>query len=160
MKKYIFLGWGLLVMSIWTCNNPETSQVEISSKVKADEQSTTPVLFLKAVGNEPGWHIQMTAANDGTFPFVLVLDYGADTLIGNLNKNPIMEASSDGQGRPTVGSNEAKYSGVIQDSEGKPTIEILIQSSGCTDDADKRHGASVEVKLEDQTLRGCGDYYE
>jgi uncharacterized membrane protein len=140
---------------------------ENSNMYKKQPQSNTPaaksiepVLFFKAMGNEPGWNLTMTAADNGTFPVILVLDYGADTLVGQIQKMPIMEPDGQGGGRPTVGPNEAKYVGTL-DAHGTPeVVNISIISGICTDDADKQHGTEVRITTDDQQLRGCGDYFD
>jgi uncharacterized membrane protein len=155
----------LIWTALWSCFFASCGDVSIKHVTEdptntAAAKSIEPVLFFKAMGNEPGWNLTMTAADNGTFPVVLVLDYGADTLIGQIKKMPIMEPDGQGGGRPTVGSNEAKYVGTLDAHGISEMVHISIISGICTDDADKQHGTQVRITTDDQQWSGCGDYFD
>jgi uncharacterized membrane protein len=149
-----------ILMTMSSCGDHNGPGMDKKTDIIVNAKSMEPVLYFKASGNEPGWHIQLTAADNGTFPVIIVLDYGADTLRGVVQKQPIMEATSDGKGRPTVGTNESKYIGKTDGTGNNEDIDISIVSGICTDEAEKQHGAEVRVQVSGQTLRGCGDYID
>jgi uncharacterized membrane protein len=141
------------------CGEPSVSEKKPEPKSENNTE-VAPMLYFKASGNEPGWILNMMSSEQGTFPVELVLDYGADTLRGNLTKIPIMEQSGEGKGSPTVGTNEVKYTGNLVGNDRNEALKLAIVSGICSDDADKQHGTSVTITLSDQVLRGCGDYFE
>jgi hypothetical protein len=158
--KYFFVT--LLMAFLLSCLDEPTvpSPPAASKATDPSTSSISPVLYFKAWGNEPGWNLQMIATSDGTFPIVLVLDYGADTLSGVIRKMPIMEPTPDGKGRAVVGSNEVKYTGLLEIHGTQAPIEMSIVSGICNDDADIQHGTSVTIALPEQQLKGCGDYFD
>jgi len=91
----------------------------------------------RAVGNEPGWHMEIHHDT-----IVLVADYGAATY-----EFETPEPIEDQAGRQTT------YE-VTTDSH---SMTVLLEGGGCTDTmSGEEFEVTVTVTLDDRTLRGCG----
>lgn len=91
----------------------------------------------RAVGNEPGWHVEIAADS-----IRLVTDYGARSRV-----IPTPEPRTDTITGRTV------YRAV---TDGDP-VEILLELAPCRDTmSGERFETTVAVLLEGRTLRGCG----
>jgi len=92
----------------------------------------------RAVGNEPGWHLEITMQER----IVLVTDYGESRL-----EFAVPEPDTDQRARTTT------YR--IQD--GEHDLTILIEGRSCQDTmSGEEFEAAVTVTLDGRTLSGCG----
>lgn len=88
----------------------------------------------RAVGNEPGWHLEIISATS----MVLVTDYGDKTI-----EQPLPIEESDPDTRITRWAGEH--------------FELLVSGTPCTNSMSGEHfEASVSVTLGDRVLNGCG----
>jgi len=154
MKKLAFP----LLLALAACNNTPADKAQSAESVPAPTPAplmTGPQPYFAAKGNEPGWILEMEAAQDGTFPVVLINHYGEDTLTGRLEKGPLMS-----DGKPTVGSHEVKFMGVLESKTKGESVQISLNGEGCTDDAGMKHQVACKITIGKETLQGCGDYKE
>jgi membrane-bound inhibitor of C-type lysozyme/uncharacterized membrane protein len=90
----------------------------------------------RAVGNEPGWLVEIDAAR-----IAFTGDYG-DTVVSTPAVAPQIERS----GRTT-------YHAVSEDHQ----LQIEIEDHSCSDGmSDREYPSAVTVRLDDKTYRGCG----
>jgi len=92
----------------------------------------------RAVGNEPGWHMEISNKHD----IVLVSDYGQSRYQFD---NATITASP--------GDRRTSY---LADN-GTNRIEVILVGETCQDTmADEDYETTVTVKLDDRELNGCG----
>ncbi len=128
----------------------EKKPVETTQKKVADP---SPRPYFKGSGNEPGWLIEIQTAPDGSYPVVLVHNYGMDTLTGTFNKIATPE------GGKALPPNTESFVGNLQLRGKAVAVETLLTKEKCADDmSGKEASAKVEIKLERRSHRGCGKY--
>ena len=90
----------------------------------------------RAVGNEPGWTLEIAAQKT-----LFVTNYGEDRFVF---PTPVPEIEPG-----ESATYEAVYKGV--------TLKVVIRHEDCADTmADDHYGTSVEVTIDNTTYRGCG----
>ncbi len=154
MKKLAFV----LIVALAACGDSKPKE----TVAPAATPEAAPVVVEKEVqsyfigsGNEPGWNITMDASVKGTFPVVIVYDYGKETLHGELVKEGLVT-----NGKNNVASGEAKFSGTLKGSSSEETVLVSLISEECTDDAGKKHSHRCAVTVAGKKMTGCGDYVE
>lgn len=96
----------------------------------------------RAVGNEPGWHVEVDMGE--TPALVVVLDYGERRL-----EVPASVPFGDDA------SGETGYRG---EADGQ-SVELRIRREDCSDSmSGEAFEASAELQVDDATYRGCGRY--
>ena len=159
MKKIVFVFSVVLA----SCGDQQSKQNEPSvgasqtqqTQEKAAVESPSVQPYFRGLGNEPGWNITMDAATNGTFPVVIIFNYGKDTLSGILAKEGLVA-----NGKNNLTSGEAKFSGTLEGLKSGENVSVSLISEECIDDADKKHSHRCSVIIDGKTLRGCGDYSE
>ncbi|NIS78931.1 MAG: phosphatase PAP2 family protein [Anaerolineales bacterium] len=92
----------------------------------------------RAVGNEPGWHLEVTANEK----IVFVGDYG-NTTYAFVKPEPLVDQHTSKT--------------VYRVQEGKQELTVVIQARPCRDSmSGEPFEASVTVILDDKKYRGCG----
>ncbi len=92
----------------------------------------------RAVGNEPGWHLEITMQER----IVLVTDYGESRL-----EFAVPEPETDQRARTTT----------YRVQDGEHDLTILIEGRPCQDTmSGEEFESAVTVILNEQTLSGCG----
>lgn len=91
----------------------------------------------RAVGNEPGWHLEIK-----TEEILLVSNYGAQ---------------QRAFGTPTVEADEETATSIYQASRGGDTLVVVIKGEPCQDTmSGEAFETKVTVMLDETTLQGCG----
>lgn len=145
------------------CGEQQPKQTEQAANTSPAQQAPavaqveTPSIqpYFKGLGNEPGWNITMDAATNGTFPVVIIYNYGKDTLSGELIKEGLIA-----NGKNNLSSGEAKFSGTLEGLKSGENVTVSLVSEECIDDADKKHSHRCTVTIGGKSMRGCGDYAE
>lgn len=102
------------------------------------EKFTNKSIDFKAVGNEPGWSLELTEGED----MLLITNYGRDS---HLFKTPL----------PLI--NEKSGQTVYKTENQGNKITVIIDDQPCMDSMSGLHfETSVTVILNDQKLTGCG----
>jgi membrane-bound inhibitor of C-type lysozyme len=92
----------------------------------------------RAVGNEPGWHMEISNKHD----IALVSDYGQSRYRFD---NATISTSQEGRRTSYLADN------------GSNRIEVILLGETCQDSmADDSYETTVTVILDDRELRGCG----
>lgn len=129
---------------------PPTPLTDVKSRAAA----SAPADFLTALGNEPGWILNMKKASDGSFPTVLIYSYGMDTLTGTFPANSLMPAGK------SVAANQQFFAAGLN-LRGKSTpVEVLVTQETCTDDAGRERPVQVKLTVGESWHPGCGSYVE
>lgn len=155
MKKLI-IAIALLNLC-FTCSEPKTDEqvqkedesteiglskteqlVEITEPVK--EEVVASKLLFKASGTEPGWYAEFYNNK-----IKLVVDYGKDSLLINDNFEAIIKPETFAYSK-AESSNGSKYALAIS------VLNKACIAPGSGDKCDK----TVEIKLNNQTYKGCG----
>lgn len=90
----------------------------------------------KATGNEPGWHLELVKGDSIT----LVADYGERKIVV-----------------PAPEPQEERNRTIYQAETEAYTLELVIEDEPCQDTmSGERFEATVTVRLDGQTYRGCG----
>lgn len=91
----------------------------------------------RAVGNEPGWHLEI-----GPKAITLVSDYGASAY-----RFPLVEPRVDQQARQSVYSTRTE----------SHTLSVTLEGRQCRDDmSGEPFETTVILDLDGKTMRGCG----
>lgn len=92
---------------------------------------------VRAVGNEPGWHMEISPDS-----IVLVTDYGERRLAFPT---------------PAVEEYPAERRSVLRASDGDRGLEVLLEARECRDTmTGEAFETTVTVTVDGRTLRGCG----
>ncbi len=92
----------------------------------------------RAIGNEPGWHLEISRG----YGIVLVTNYGSDRYTFSL---------------PEPTSNQEKRTTVYEVKENGHELEIVLEGRSCADTmSDERFETTVTVTIDGSRLNGCG----
>jgi len=155
VRILFYLGICFVFFATTCYAKPRTTVKNILKRVENPRQGTKTILALpyafssesmgltlgvgfRAVGNEPGWHLEITPSEKTVF----VTDYGEFQHSVNTPQ-------------PVTDQNTRKTTYNVENAEHDLTVEILGQS--CEDTmSGEIFEATVTVKLDGKTYKGCG----